>query len=169
MQIPTSQTIILINFFRYLQSIYFNQLLCRGSVLSKIIHSILQIYRVNIFHKKRRCSASIFSQITNTQTTVIHEVSVSLMHTPAIIYFRSIDDFVCCLFYPLVLIYIRLFPARGLRFARKNKNKLNVWVTFFQFQNRLSCKRIKAQRSTGTKIHISGLNTSFYCSCQTDA
>ena len=52
MQIPTSQTIILINFFRYLQSIYFNQLLCRGSVLSKIIHSILQIYRVNIFHKK---------------------------------------------------------------------------------------------------------------------
>ena len=89
------------------------------------------------------------------------------MHTPAIIYFRSIDDFVCCLFYPLILIYIRLFPAGGLCFAWKDKNKLYIWVTFFQFQNRLSCKRIKAQRSTGTKIQISGLNTSFYFSFQT--
>ena len=62
MQIPTSQTIILINFFRYLQSIYFNQLLCRGSVLSKIIHSILQIYRVNIFHKKSRAAADVHEQ-----------------------------------------------------------------------------------------------------------
>ena len=61
MQIPTSQTIILINFFRYLQSIYFNQLLCRGSVLSKIIHSILQIYRVNIFHKKSGKAPDVYN------------------------------------------------------------------------------------------------------------
>ena len=69
MQIPTSQTIILINFFRYLQSIYFNQLLCRGSVLSKIIHSILQIYRVNIFHKK----SSVTTDIHNKDTRGIYD------------------------------------------------------------------------------------------------
>ena len=132
--------------FRYIYNV--------KSILSRIVNGIV-------------CPTSIFRQITNTQTTVIHEVSVSLMHTPAIIHFRGIDYFVGCCLYPLVLIYIHLFPARGLCFARKNKNKLYVRVTFFQFQNRLSCKRIKAQRSTGTKIHISGLNTSFYFSFQT--
>lgn len=65
MQFPTSRTITLINFFRYMRGIYFNQSLCHGSLLSKIIHSILQIYRVNIFRKKSCTAPRSSSIVTN--------------------------------------------------------------------------------------------------------
>ena len=50
-----------------------------------------------------RCAAGLLGEVADTQTAIINQVAVSLVHTAAVIVFRCVHDLIRCCFYTFII------------------------------------------------------------------
>ncbi len=101
-----------------------------------------------------RCAAGLLGEVADAQTAIIDQVTVSLVHTAAVILLGGIGDLIGGFHDPVILRYIGLLPSPRLIAAREDKDQTNLRVDFLQSQNRLRGQRIKAERAAAAEITV---------------
>ncbi len=118
------------------QVLYFTK---QGLAIRCVLH--LFLFFCHIFNSKslgnrisdRICRASgILCKVTNTNATVIHQMSISLLHTSSEVLLGGVDNLICFANNILIGFLVLGAPSVCLRFARKDKDELYLRVFFFQ-------------------------------------
>ena len=113
----------------------------------------LQALGLGVVHGTCRATGR-FCEVADAQTAIIDQVTVSLVHTAAVILLGGIGDLIGGFHDPVILRYIGLLPSPRLIAAREDKDQTNLWVDFPQSQNRLRGQRIKAERAAAAEITV---------------
>lgn len=95
---------------------------CFGNSVSSLRNiDYLQALRSSIVYCIS-CAAGLLCEVANAETAIIDQVTISLVHTAAIIGLGSIDNLIRSSFYPLVFFYVCPLPSLRLIFTGENKD-----------------------------------------------